>query len=114
MTVGFGYTALVIDAFAGRIVSWECSLSQHTAFVESAIRQATALPSTAGHLLTGDTIHHSVGVATRTEVNGYMGTESLLRTRWAGLAAHRALRVSWSEWWLVGQFGGWWSGWWRG
>jgi transposase InsO family protein len=40
MISGFGYTAFVIDAFAGRIVGWECSLSKETVFVESAIRQA--------------------------------------------------------------------------
>ena len=39
---GFGYTALVIDAFAGLITGWECSLSKETAFVERAIRQAAA------------------------------------------------------------------------
>jgi hypothetical protein len=31
---GFGYTAFVIDAFAGLIPGWECSLSKETAFVE--------------------------------------------------------------------------------
>ena len=40
---GFGYTALVVDAFAGLIPRWECSLSKQTAFVERAIRQAAAL-----------------------------------------------------------------------
>ncbi len=40
---GFGYTALVIDAFAGLITGWECSLSKETAFVERAIRQAAVL-----------------------------------------------------------------------
>jgi putative transposase len=59
MVAGFGYTALVIDAFAGRIVGWECSLSKHTAFVESAIHQATALRRRQGHPLAGGTIHHS-------------------------------------------------------
>jgi transposase InsO family protein len=59
MAVGFGYTALVIDAFAGLIVGGECSLSKHTAFVESAIRQAVALRRRQGHPLAGDTIHHS-------------------------------------------------------
>jgi transposase InsO family protein len=67
MTVGFGYTAFVIDAFAGLIVGWEGSLSKHTAFVESkhtafvesAIRQAVAFRSRQGHPLTGGTIHHS-------------------------------------------------------
>jgi putative transposase len=39
---GFGYTAFVIDAFAGLIPGWECSLSKETAFVEGAIRQAAA------------------------------------------------------------------------
>jgi putative transposase len=39
---GFGYTAFAIDAFAGLIAGWECSLSKETAFVERAIRQAAA------------------------------------------------------------------------
>lgn len=58
MTSGFGYTALVIDAFGGRIVGWECSLSKETVFGESAIRQAAAFRARAGHPLTGSTIHH--------------------------------------------------------
>lgn len=37
---GFAYTALVIDAFAGLIVGWECSTSKETTFVASAVRQA--------------------------------------------------------------------------
>ena len=45
---GFGYTAFVIDAFAGLIAGWECSLSKETAFVERAIRQAAALAGPAG------------------------------------------------------------------
>jgi len=40
---GFGYTAFVIDAFAGLVAGWECSLSKQTAFVERAIRQAAAV-----------------------------------------------------------------------
>jgi putative transposase len=56
---GFVYTAFVIDAFAGRIVGWECCASKHTAFVESAIRQAAAVRSREGNPLTGNTIHHS-------------------------------------------------------
>ena len=56
---GFGYTAFVIDAFAGLIVGWECALSKETVFVESAIRQAAAFRSRQGHPLTGSTIHHS-------------------------------------------------------
>ena len=59
LAVDFGYTALVIDAFAGRIVGWECSLSKHTAFVESAIRHAAAFRHRQGHPLAGSTIHHS-------------------------------------------------------
>jgi len=56
---GFGYTALVIDAFAGLITGWECSLSKETAFVERAIRQAAALRRRQGRPLAGGTIHHS-------------------------------------------------------
>jgi hypothetical protein len=37
---------LVIDAFAGYLVAWECSRSKQTAFVEPAIRHAT--PCAAG------------------------------------------------------------------
>jgi len=36
----FVYTAFVIDAYAGLIVGWQCAGTKHTAFVESAIRQA--------------------------------------------------------------------------
>jgi putative transposase len=68
MTCGFGYTAFVIDAFAGLIVGWECSLSKHTAFVESAIRQAVAFRGRQGHPLAGDTIHHSDGGSQYTAV----------------------------------------------
>jgi putative transposase len=59
MTCGFGYTAFVIDAFAGLIVGWECSRSKHTTFVTSAIRQAAAFRRRQGHPLSGQTIHHS-------------------------------------------------------
>ena len=55
---GFGYTAFVIDAFAGLIAGWECSLSKETAFVERAIRQAAALRARQGHPL-DKAIHHS-------------------------------------------------------
>jgi putative transposase len=54
----FAYTAFVIDAYANRIVGWECSTSKETAFVESAIRQAVALRARDGHLLDG-VVHHS-------------------------------------------------------
>ena len=56
---GFGYTAFVIDAFAGLIAGWECSLSKETAFVERAIRQAAAWRARQGHPLGGPTIHHT-------------------------------------------------------
>jgi putative transposase len=59
---GFCYTAFVIDAFAGRIVGWECSTSKHTAFVERAITQAAALRARQGRSLNtphNKTIHHS-------------------------------------------------------
>lgn len=55
---GFGYTAFVIDAFAGLIAGWECSLSKGTAFVERAIRQAAAFRARQGHPLE-EAIHHS-------------------------------------------------------
>lgn len=56
---GFGYTALVVDAFAGLIPGWECSLSKETAFVERAIRQAAALRARQGHPLGDGAVHHS-------------------------------------------------------
>jgi putative transposase len=59
---GFAYTAFVIDAFAGRIVGWECSRSKHTAFVERAIAQAAALRARQGNPLNtpqNKAIHHS-------------------------------------------------------
>jgi putative transposase len=56
---GFGYTAFVIDAFAGLIAGWECSLSKETAFVERAIRQAAALRTRQGYPLGSGAIHHS-------------------------------------------------------
>jgi putative transposase len=56
---GFGYTAFVIDAYAGLIPGWECSLTKNTGFVERAIRQAAAYRARQGHQFTGDTIHHS-------------------------------------------------------
>jgi transposase InsO family protein len=56
---GFGYTAFVIDAYAGLIPGWECSLTKNTAFVERAIRAAAARRAREGRPLAGDTIHHS-------------------------------------------------------
>jgi putative transposase len=54
----FAYTAFVIDAFAGLIPGWECSLSKQTAFVESAIREAAEYRARQGHPIT-EAIHHS-------------------------------------------------------
>jgi len=66
---GFGYTAFCVDAFAGLIAGWECSLSKETAFVQKAIGQAAALRSRQGHPIGGRAIHHSdyaeVGVKPR-------------------------------------------------
>jgi putative transposase len=56
---GFCYTAFVVDAFAGLIVSWECSTSKHTAFVERAIAQAAAFRARQGNPLHNKAIHHS-------------------------------------------------------
>lgn len=55
----FGYTAFVIDAFAGLILGWECALDKKTAFVEAAIRQAAAYRARQGRPFTGKEIHHS-------------------------------------------------------
>jgi hypothetical protein len=55
----FAYTAFVIDAFAGLIPGWECSVPKDTAFVESAIRQATGYRARQGYPITGGAIHHS-------------------------------------------------------
>jgi putative transposase len=55
----FAYTAFVIDAYAGLIAGWECSMSKHTAFVERAIRQAAQLRLREGKPLQNKPIHHS-------------------------------------------------------
>jgi len=49
----FAYTAFVIDAFANRILGWECSTSKQTRFVEAAIRQAAATRIREGRLDAG-------------------------------------------------------------
>ena len=64
----FAYTAFVIDAYANRIVGWECSTSKETAFVESAIRQATALPAREGQPL-NKVIQHSYAGSQYTSVH---------------------------------------------
>ena len=49
MTRGFGYTAFVVDAYAGVIPGWECSLVKDTGFVERALRHAVAFRVRQGH-----------------------------------------------------------------
>ncbi len=56
---GFACVAFVIDAFAGTLRGWDCSLSKQTRFVQRAIRQATAQLARLGHPVTGGAIHHS-------------------------------------------------------
>jgi len=56
---GFGYTAFVIDAYAGLIPGWECSTNKHPGFVEAAIRQAVAYRRRQGRPLGEGAIHHS-------------------------------------------------------
>lgn len=72
---GFGYTAFIIDAFAGLIAGWDCSLSKETAFVERAIRQAAALRARQGHPLGAGAVHHSDAGSQYTSVRF---TETLL------------------------------------
>jgi putative transposase len=57
MVGGFGYTSFVVDAFAGVIVGWTCSLSKHTAFIQRALRRAAVKRGRSGRLV--GTIHHS-------------------------------------------------------
>ena len=57
----FGYTAFVVDAFAGLIPGWECSMTRHTNFVEAAIRQAAARRRREGHPLRGTVRHWDAG-----------------------------------------------------
>jgi transposase InsO family protein len=72
---GFGYTAFVIDAFAGLIAGWECSLSKETGFVERAVRQAAALRARQGYPVRGRAVHHSDAGSQYTSVRF---TETLL------------------------------------
>ena len=58
MACGFGYTAFIVDAYAGLIPGWECSLRKDTGFVERALRHAAAYRARQGHPL-DDVIHHS-------------------------------------------------------
>jgi transposase InsO family protein len=56
--LSWGHTAFVIDAYAGVITGWECSLREDTEFVERALRNAAAFRAREGHPL-DDAIHHS-------------------------------------------------------
>ena len=56
---GFAYVAFVIDAYAGTIRGWECSLSKTTAFIQRAIRQAAGQLGRLGHPVTAGAVHHS-------------------------------------------------------
>lgn len=58
MTCGLGYTAFVVDAYAGLIAGWECSLRKDRAFVERALRHAAAFRARQGHPFEA-VIHHS-------------------------------------------------------
>lgn len=74
----FAYTALVVDAFADRIVGWECSTSKTTAFVEAAIRQAAAARQRQGVPFDG-TVHHSELGRTRARCRPFGRSVSLVR-----------------------------------
>jgi len=56
---GFGYAAFCVDAYAGLIAGWECSLSKETPLVERAIRQAIARREREGRPVGEGAIHHS-------------------------------------------------------
>ena len=71
MTCGFGYTAFVVDAYAGLIPGWECSLTKDTGFVERALRYAAEFRLRQGHPF-NDAIHHSdyAGVCVKPRICG--------------------------------------------
>ncbi|MEX1037396.1 MAG: IS3 family transposase [Acidimicrobiia bacterium] len=54
----FAYTSFCVDAFADRIVGWECSASKETALVESAVHQAEGFRAREDTPIDG-AIHHS-------------------------------------------------------
>lgn len=78
---GFAYVAFVIDAYAGTIRGWECSLSKTTAFIQRAIRQAAAQLAGLGHPLATGAIHHSDAGSQYTSVRF---TETLMLAGLAG------------------------------
>jgi transposase InsO family protein len=68
MTCGFGYTAFVVDAYAGLIAGWECSLRKDRAFVERALRHTAAFRARQGHPF-DDVIHHSDAASQYTAIH---------------------------------------------
>jgi putative transposase len=78
---GFAYVAFVIDAFAGTIRGWECSLSKSTGFVQRAVRQAADWLRRAGHPVAGDAARHSDAGSQYTSVRF---TETLMLAGLAG------------------------------
>ncbi len=93
MVVGFGYTAFVIDAFAGLIIGWQCSLSKQTAFVERAIRQAAARRRREAPPLTGQTVHHSDAGSQYTAV--HLGETLLLKGLIPSIGTVASVRSPW-------------------
>jgi len=59
VTGGFACVAFVIDAFAGTIRGWECSLSKETRSVQRAIAQAAAQLRRLGHPIASGAVHHA-------------------------------------------------------
>jgi transposase InsO family protein len=56
---GFAYVAFVIDAFAGTIRGWDCSLSKETRLVQRAIAQTAAQLRRLGHPIRTGAVHHA-------------------------------------------------------
>jgi hypothetical protein len=81
----FVYTAFVIDAYAGLIPGWECSVSEQTAFIESALRQAAEYRRRNRRELTRDAIHHSDAGSQ----GGFNRSSQHFKWRWANGATAR-------------------------
>jgi putative transposase len=56
---GFGYTAFVVDAYAGLIVGWQSGPTAGTGLVARAVADAVEYRARHGHPITGGAIHHS-------------------------------------------------------
>ena len=78
---GFAYVAFVIDAYAGTIRGWECSLSKTARFIQRTIRQAITQLARLGHPVTAGAIHHSDAGSQYTSVRF---TETLMLAGLAG------------------------------